>query len=59
MCGCLSHAPTGDLAHNPAMCPDWELNQRPLSLQPELNSLSCTSQGYFFYAFIGCFWCVP
>ena len=28
MCGCLSHAPpSGDLAHNPGMCPDWELNQ--------------------------------
>ena len=23
-CGCLSSAPTGDLAHNPGMCPDWE-----------------------------------
>ena len=23
-----SHAPpTGDLAHNPGMCPDWESNQ--------------------------------
>ena len=22
---CVS--PTGDLAHNPGMCPDWELNQ--------------------------------
>ena len=21
--------PTGDLAHNPGMCPDWELNWRP------------------------------
>ena len=20
-------APTGDLAHNPGMCPDWELNR--------------------------------
>ena len=28
MCGCLSLEPsTGDLAHNPVMCPDWELNQ--------------------------------
>ena len=27
MCGCLSSAPpTGDLARNPGMCPDWELN---------------------------------
>ena len=24
--------PTGDLAHNPGMCPDWELNRRPLAL---------------------------
>ena len=23
---------TGDLAHNPGMCPDWELNQRPFGL---------------------------
>ena len=27
-CVVASHAlPTGDLAHNPGMCPDWELNQ--------------------------------
>ena len=25
--------PTGNLAHNPAMCPDWELNQRPFGSQ--------------------------
>ena len=24
---------TGDLAHNPGMCPDWELNQRPFASQ--------------------------
>ena len=24
---------TGDLACNPAMCADWELNQRPFGLQ--------------------------
>ena len=23
-CGSLSRAPTGDLACNPSMCPDWE-----------------------------------
>ena len=29
-CVVASHAPpTGDLAHNPGMCPDGELNQRP------------------------------
>ena len=27
MCGCLSHAPYWDLAHNPGLCPDWESNQ--------------------------------
>ena len=29
-----SHVPpTGDLARNPGMCPDWELNRRPFGLQ--------------------------
>ena len=29
-----SHAPpTGDLAHNPGMCPDWESNSRPFGSQ--------------------------
>ena len=33
ICGC-SHVPlTGDLAHHPGMCPDWELNWRPLGSQ--------------------------
>ena len=27
MWGCLLCAPTGDLARNPGMCPDWEFNQ--------------------------------
>ena len=44
-CVVASHvAPTGDLACNPGMCPDWELN-RPFGLQPALNPLSYTSQG--------------
>ena len=30
--------PTGDLAHNPGMCPDWELNQRPFSSQAHVQS---------------------
>ena len=25
--------PTRDLAHNPGLCPDWELNQRPFGSQ--------------------------
>ena len=40
--------PTGDLAHNPGMCPDWESNQRPFGSQATLNPLSRTSQGTFF-----------
>ena len=32
-CMVASHAPpTGDLTHNPGMCPDWELNQQPFGL---------------------------
>ena len=38
MCGCLSHAPTGDLAHNPGMCPDRESNQWLLGSQAGTQS---------------------
>ena len=38
-------APTEDLARNPGMCPDWELNLRPFAFQPMLNPLSYISQG--------------
>ena len=39
MCGGLSHhLPTGDLAPNPGVCPDWELNQRPFGLQVSAQS---------------------
>ena len=38
-------APTGDLAYNPSMCPDWELTWQPSGLQPTLNPLSYTNQG--------------
>ena len=41
MCGCLSHLPappTGDQAHNPGMCPDWESNQRPFGSQAGTQS---------------------
>ena len=33
MCGCLLCTPTGGLARNPSMFPDWELNWRPFGLQ--------------------------
>ena len=31
-------SPTGDLAHNPGMCPDWELNQWPFDSQSGAQS---------------------
>ena len=56
-CVVASHvAPTGDLSHNPGMCPDWELNQWPVGSQPALSPLSYTSKGdhlvfwYFSYS---------
>ena len=30
--------PTGDLAHNPGMCPDWESNLRPFGSQARTQS---------------------
>ena len=30
--------PTGDLACNPGMCPDWESNQRPFGSQASAQS---------------------
>ena len=45
-CVFVSHmAPSGDLACNPGMCPDWELNWQPFGSQPVLNPLSYSSQG--------------
>ena len=33
-CAVASHVPlAGDLAHSPGMCPDWESNQPPFTLQ--------------------------
>ena len=37
--------PTGDLARNPGMCPDWESNSDPLVHRPVINPLGLTSQG--------------
>ena len=49
-CVVASHAPpTGDLAPNPGMCPNWESNQQPFGLQPVLNPLSYTSQGVLIF----------
>ena len=38
---------TGDLAHNPGMCPDWEWTSNFLLCSPELNPLSHPSQGWY------------
>ena len=32
-CVVSSYAPTGDLVHNPGMCPDWESNRWPFDSQ--------------------------
>ena len=38
-CVVASHAsPTGDLARNPSMCPDWELNSQPFGLLADTQS---------------------
>ena len=44
--------PTGDLAHNPGMCPDWGLNQRPFGSQAYAQSTEPHQPGlclYFLY----------
>ena len=46
MCGASHVAPTGDLACNPSMCPDCELNRPPFGSQPALNLQTYTSQGW-------------
>ena len=50
MCGCLSCSPwgnlvAGDLAHNPGMCLDWELNWLPFGLQVGTQSTEPHHQG--------------
>ena len=44
--------PTGDLACNPGMCPDWESNGEPLVLRLVPNPLSQTSQDQVFFFFL-------
>ena len=50
-CVVASHMPpTGDLAYNPDMCPDWESNQLPFGLQAGTQSTEPhqPGQGFFF-----------
>ena len=38
-CVVASHTPqSGDLARNPGMCPDWDLNRQPFGLQADTQS---------------------
>ena len=46
--------PTGDLAHNPGMCPDWELNQRPFGLQAGTQPTEPHQPGQCFQFFYLC-----
>ena len=41
--------PTGDLARNPGMCPDWELNQEPFSSQASTQSTETHQPGPPFF----------
>ena len=40
--------PTGDLADNPGMCPDWELNQWPFGSQIGTPSTEPHQPGHHF-----------
>ena len=51
-----SHVPpTGDLAHNPGMCLDWESNQRPFGLQAGTQSTGSHQQRLNFLKSSACF----
>ena len=43
--------PTGDLARNLGMCPDWELNRRPFGSQVGAQSTEPHQPGPFFTSF--------
>ena len=44
--------PTGDPAHNPGMCPDWEPNQWPLGSQAGTQSTEPHQPGLEFHSFL-------
>ena len=43
--------PTGDLALNPGMCPEWELNHQPLGLQARAQSTGPHQPGHCYLIF--------
>ena len=49
-CVVASHVPpTKDLAYNPGMCPDWELNQQLFGLQASTQSTEPHQPGHYFF----------
>ena len=42
----LTHTPTGDVACNPGMCPDWESNQQLFGSQASTQSTEPHKPGY-------------
>ena len=51
-CVFVSHAPpTGHLACNPGICPDWESNQRPFGAQAHTQSTEPHQPGLEFSFF--------
>ena len=48
----MTHIPTGDPAHNPGMCPDWESNQRSFGSQAGSQSRATPARAnvFFFYS---------
>ena len=59
MCGCLLRPPTGDLAHNAGMCPDWESNQRPFGSEAGSQSTEPHQPGPFIHFFFNSVVCLP
>ena len=47
-------SPTGDLAHNPGMCHDWELNRRPFGSQTVAQSTEPHQPGQGLVLFNSC-----
>ena len=40
--------PSGDLARNPGMCPDWGSNQQPFNLQDDIQLTELHQSGLTF-----------
>ena len=52
MCDYLSRTSTGDLACNPGMYPDWELNLRPFGSQAHAQSTELYQPGLYIWILI-------